>query len=93
MFSERYEIVCEQVSEFSHIRPGPLDSLRPVVASDCAPLLWSEGFGLGGEPERARYLPERYGTCDLDEVRYSLKRFSFSHDYQPTARRRQKRTA
>jgi 2-iminoacetate synthase len=53
MFSERYEIVCEQVSEFSHTRPGPLDSLRPVVASDCAPLLWSEGFGLGGELDQA----------------------------------------
>jgi 2-iminoacetate synthase len=53
MFSHRYQVVCEQVSEFSHTRPGPLDSLRPMVASDYAPFLWSEGFGLGGELDQA----------------------------------------
>ncbi len=49
MFSDRYRIACEQVSDCSHMRPGPLDALRPMVASDYAPFLWREGFGLGGE--------------------------------------------
>ncbi len=53
MFSDRYEIVCEQVSEFSHTRRGHLDSLRPLVASDYAPFFWSEGFGQGGELDQA----------------------------------------
>ena len=53
MFSDRYKIACEQVSDFSHTRPGPLDSLRPMVASDYAPFFWSEGFGLGGELDQA----------------------------------------
>ena len=53
MFSQRYELVCEEVSEFSHTRPGPLDSLRPMVASDYAPFFWSEGFGLGDELDQA----------------------------------------
>jgi 2-iminoacetate synthase len=53
MFSQRYEIVCEEVSEFSHTRRGPLDSLRPMVASDYAPFFWNEGFGLGGELDQA----------------------------------------
>ena len=53
MFSDRYAIVCEQVSEFSHTRPGPLDSLRLTAASDYAPFFWSEGFGLGGELDQA----------------------------------------
>jgi 2-iminoacetate synthase len=47
MFSHRYEIACEQVSDLSRSRPGSLDSLRPMVASDYAPLFWSERFGLG----------------------------------------------
>ncbi len=53
MFSDRYEIVCEQVSEFSHTRRGHLDSLRPMVASDYAPFFWSEAFGQGGELDQA----------------------------------------
>ena len=53
MFSHRYEIVCEEVSDLSHTHPGPLDSLRPMVASDYAPFFWSEGFGLGGELDQA----------------------------------------
>jgi len=36
-----------------HTRPGPLDALRPMVASDYAPFLWSEGFGLGGKLDQA----------------------------------------
>jgi len=53
MFSDRYEIVCEEVSEFSYTHPGPVDSLRPMVVSDHTPIFWSEGFGLGGELDRA----------------------------------------
>ena len=53
MFSDQYEIVWEEVSELSGTRPEPLDLLRPQVASDFVPLLWSEGFGLGGELDRA----------------------------------------
>ena len=53
MFSNRYEVVWEQVSELSGTRAGPLDSLRPMVASDHAPFFWSEGFGLGGELDQA----------------------------------------
>jgi len=53
MFSNRYEIIWEQISELSGTRAGPLDSLRPLVASDFAPFFWSEGFGLGGEPDQA----------------------------------------
>jgi hypothetical protein len=47
MFSSHYDIACEEVSELSHRRRAPLDSLRPTVASDYAPFFWSEGFGLG----------------------------------------------
>jgi len=53
MFSNRYEIVWEQVSELSGTRAGRLDSLRPMVASDYAPFFWSEGFGLGGDLDQA----------------------------------------
>jgi len=53
MFSSRYEIIWEQVSELSGTRAGPLDSLRPLVASDHAPIFWSAGFGLGGELDQA----------------------------------------
>ncbi|MGA3087029.1 MAG: radical SAM protein [Terriglobales bacterium] len=53
MFSERYAEVCEEVSDFSHTRPRPLDALRPGVASDYAPYFWNEGFGLGGELDQA----------------------------------------
>ena len=52
MFSQRYGLAREQVSDFSHSRPGSLDSVRPMVASDYAPFLWSEGFGRGGELDR-----------------------------------------
>jgi 2-iminoacetate synthase len=53
MFSDRYKLACEEVTELSHTAPGDLDSLRPTVASDYVPLLWSEGFGQGGELDRA----------------------------------------
>ena len=49
MFSNRYEIIREQVAELSGTRAGPLDSLRPPVASDFAPFFWSEGFFHGVE--------------------------------------------
>ncbi|MGO9515615.1 MAG: radical SAM protein [Candidatus Korobacteraceae bacterium] len=53
MFSNRYKLACEEVSEFSHIRQGSLDSLRSMVASDFAPFFWSEGFGQGSEMDQA----------------------------------------
>ncbi len=53
MFSEHYKTACAKVSEFSHARPGSLDSLRPTVTSDYAPFFWSEEFGQGGELDRA----------------------------------------
>src|ERR1035438_8982703 len=53
MFSDQYESIWQQVSDLSHTRPKPLDSLEPTVASDFAPLLWSEEFGQGGELDRA----------------------------------------
>ncbi len=53
MFSEHYSFVSEEVSEFVHTRPRALDALRPMVASDYAPLLWSEEFGTGGTMDRA----------------------------------------
>lgn len=49
MFSDRYRLAWEEVCEFAGMRPAPLDSLRSMVAPDCAPFLWSEGFGSGGE--------------------------------------------
>jgi 2-iminoacetate synthase len=53
MFSDRHEVACEEVAEFPHTRPGPLDALRSMVASDFAPFFWSEGFGQGSEMEQA----------------------------------------
>lgn len=53
MFSDQYEFVRQQVSELSHERPRPLESLAPMVASHFAPFLWSEEFGQGGELDRA----------------------------------------
>jgi len=53
MFSDYYKIACAEVSEVSRTRRAPLDSLRPTVASDYAPFFWSEGYGLGGELDRA----------------------------------------
>jgi len=53
MFSDQYDIAWEEVSELSRTRPQALDFLRPQVASDFGPVLWSEGFGLGGELDRA----------------------------------------
>ncbi len=53
MFSHRYENACEKILDCSHTRPGSLDSLRPLVASDCAPFLWSDGFGLGSGLDQA----------------------------------------
>jgi len=53
MFSDRYKLAWEQASECSRLRPAPLESLRPMVASDFAPFLCHEGFGCGGELDRA----------------------------------------
>jgi 2-iminoacetate synthase len=53
MFSDRYQIACEEAAEFPYTQGGPLDSLRPMVASDYAPFFWSEGFGLRGELDQA----------------------------------------
>jgi hypothetical protein len=53
MFSQRYERVCEEVSDFPHMPRKPLGSLRPMVASDYGPLFWSEGFGQGRELDQA----------------------------------------
>lgn len=53
MVSAQYEMICEQLSDLSRTRPRPLDLLRPSVAPDYAPLLWSEGFGQGGELDQA----------------------------------------
>jgi 2-iminoacetate synthase len=53
MFSDRYEVAWKQVSELSHTRPEALDLRQLQVASDFAAFLWSEGFGLGGELDRA----------------------------------------
>ena len=53
MFSVQYDRICEQVSDLSHTRPKPLDSLQPLVASDFAPFLWSVGFGQGGALDQA----------------------------------------
>lgn len=53
MFSERYKLVCEQVSDCSHTPTGTIDALRPMVASDHAPFLWSAGFGRGGNLDQA----------------------------------------
>lgn len=53
MFSTHYEDICQQVTDLSRTRPRPLDSLQPEVASDCAPLLWSKGFGQAGDLDQA----------------------------------------
>ncbi len=47
MFSQHYEIACQEVTEFSHTQPSALGTLRPEVAADFIPLLWSEEFGRG----------------------------------------------
>ena len=52
MFSDRYDLVWEQVRELSRARAGPLGSLRPLVASDFAPCFWADGFWAGGELDR-----------------------------------------
>ena len=53
MFSEQYATVWERASEFAKVRPIRLDLVQPKVAADFAPFLWSEGFGLGGDLDRA----------------------------------------
>jgi 2-iminoacetate synthase len=53
VFSDRYEFVWQQVSELSGVQPKSLELLQPQVASDFAPFLWSEEFGVGGELDRA----------------------------------------
>lgn len=47
MFSDRYEMVWEQVSELSSSHSKDVDLLRPNVASDFAHILWQQGFGSG----------------------------------------------
>ncbi len=54
MFSDYYEIACEEVSEYSRSSHDvSTGSLRCGIASDFAPFFWSEGFGLGGEMDQA----------------------------------------
>jgi 2-iminoacetate synthase len=53
MFSGHYETTWERVSDLSCARPQPVDVSESEAASDFAPLLWSEGFGLGGDLDRA----------------------------------------
>jgi 2-iminoacetate synthase len=53
MFSARYERLCEQVTDLSHLQPGSLDALERGKASAFAPFLWKEGFGTGGELDQA----------------------------------------
>lgn len=53
MFSERYNMMCEQVAELSRTASFPFDSLRPLVASDFAPYLWAREFGTGDDLDRA----------------------------------------
>ena len=53
MFSNRFKIIWEQASELSATLAKPLDSLQQGVASDYAPFLWSESFGLGGKLDQA----------------------------------------
>jgi 2-iminoacetate synthase len=52
MFSDRYDLVWEQVTELSRTRAGPLGSPHPLVASDFVPYFWVDGFGTGGELDR-----------------------------------------
>ena len=52
MFSDRYNLVWEQVAGLSRTRAGLLGSLHPLVASDFAPYFWADGFGAGGELDR-----------------------------------------
>jgi 2-iminoacetate synthase len=53
VFSDQYEVAWRQVAELSRVRPKSLDSLQPEAASDFVPYVWSNGFGLGGELDRA----------------------------------------
>ncbi len=53
MFSERYAIAWEQASDLGHRRLQDLEELRPHVASDFIPVLWSEGFGRSGELDQS----------------------------------------
>ena len=71
MFSDQYKIDWEQVSDFSHARPKPLDALQPGAASDFAPYLWSDGFGFGGDLDQA--IVTR--AAELKRVRYGGRVF------------------
>ena len=53
MFSDQYHTDWKRVSELSRTSPKSLNSLQPGVASDFVPYLWSDGFGLGGDLDRA----------------------------------------
>lgn len=52
MFSDHYQAMWERVEELSHTRAKSIELLQPGVAGDFAPVLWSEGFGLGGKLDR-----------------------------------------
>lgn len=52
MFSEQYQLACEEVLELSRTRPQSLDLRRATAAADFVPFLWSAGFGSGGEMDR-----------------------------------------
>jgi 2-iminoacetate synthase len=49
MFSDRYEMVWEQVLELPFSAAIDIDLLRPRVASDFAHILWRQGLGSGKE--------------------------------------------
>jgi len=53
MFSSQYQPVWEQIAALHRQRAGAPAALRPLVASDFAPLLWEEEFGTGGALDRA----------------------------------------
>jgi len=53
MFSDQYEIERERISDLSQASPAPIDSIQAGAAAAFAPYLWSEGFGRGGDLDRA----------------------------------------
>ena len=53
MFSAHHHAAWEQVADLRGHPAAPLDNLRPLLASDFAPLLWDKQFGCGGSLDRA----------------------------------------
>jgi 2-iminoacetate synthase len=53
MFSTQFQSACARIAALRTQRPGPLESLRPHVASDFLPLLWHEEFGASGALDSA----------------------------------------